>query len=39
VHGLVYGVIFKAFHALSLPVVILVSLIGLVGLFWFFKRR
>jgi hypothetical protein len=39
VHGLIYGVIFKAFHALSLPVVVLIAVIGVVLLFLIFKRR
>ena len=39
VHGLIYGVIFKAFHSLSLPAVVIISVIGIAAIYWFFKRR
>jgi hypothetical protein len=39
VHGLVYGVIFKVFHALSLPVAVGVGLVGLLLLYLFFRKK
>jgi hypothetical protein len=38
IHGLIYGVIFKALHGLSFPVVALIA-VSIIGLLWFFFRR
>jgi hypothetical protein len=39
VHGLIYGVISKTFHSLSLPVVMMISITAIAAIYWFFKRR
>jgi len=39
IHGLVYGVIFKLFHALPLPLTILVAILGVGGIWYYFKSR
>ncbi len=39
VHGLIYGIIFKAFHNLSFPMVMIISVIVIAAIYWFFKRR
>jgi hypothetical protein len=39
IHGLIYGVIFKALHGLSFPVVALIA-VSIIGLLWFiFGKR
>ena len=39
VHGLIYGVIFKAFHGLSLPVVGFITVGVLTVLYLYFKKK
>jgi hypothetical protein len=39
VHGLIYGVIFKAFHGLSLPVAGFITVGVLIVLYLFFRRK
>gem|GEM_PF-1373166 len=39
IHGLVYGVIFKLFHALPLPLTILIGILGVAGIWYYFKNR
>jgi hypothetical protein len=39
VHGLIYGVIFKIFHNVSLQVAGGIALVGVGALWYFFKKR
>ena len=39
VHGLIYGVIFKAFHGLSLTVSGFITAIVLIVLYFYFRKK